>query len=82
MYTCHALAVAPPRSGGYFLEFCSLESIVLGRSEIPNSTDPCQYVCQVHPLGDYFMVLSYELTMHDSLSSRWGPVIVSMTQFL
>ena len=47
--------------GGYFLGFCFPESIFLGvlsvakyflsSSEIPNSTDPCRYVYQVHPLG-------------------------------
>ena len=34
-----------------FLVVLSGTKYFLGSSEISNSTDPCQYVYQVHPLG-------------------------------
>ena len=37
--------------GKYFLGFLLVAMYFLGRSEMPNSADPCLYVCQVHPLG-------------------------------
>ena len=41
--------------------FCQWQIICLGRPEIPNSADLCQWVCYVHPLGNMLPVVYTEL---------------------
>ena len=39
------------------LGFLSVGKYYLGRLEIPNSTDPCLFACQVHPFGMSIMLI-------------------------
>ena len=42
-----------PVSERYFLGFSVSERYFLGHSEIPNSDDPCLYVCQAYLLEEF-----------------------------